>query len=659
VVPCALLTVAAIVVLGPPLGRPLGPPRTSPYWEHITGGVTGGVHPEPTEHARYLISLCGPVLLATVVVLGTRRGVSLGAPAIRLLTRAGSLLVLAFAVAMDAYQRALVFGPPRFPSPARHRVYFKPGTLVVAVAVAAALASLPHWPRALERIRSATRETPARRAVGLVVALAAIALWLLTAFNTEGSIGATYQGVWVNFPYWLNEAFAVLQGTPPLVSFHAQYSQLWPYLAAGAMAIGGTSFGVYSLVMVTGTAAGLAAVWALLRRIVGSSLLTLGLFLPFLAHSFFRELGTLHDRYGPAQLYSLFPMRYAGPYVAAWLVARHVDGAWPRRRWLLFAFGGLVLINNVEFGLPAFGATLVAFVCADGELSWRGIGKLLRDAALGALVAAALVALLTLAVAGSLPHFDWMFTFAQLYGRLGFGMGAMPTLGMHLVVYLTFAAAIVVAAVRMAQRAPDRVLTALLAWTGVFGLGAGSYYAGRSHPELLIALFSIWALTLCLLVVVVMRAICARASHRPRAAELAVLVGFGLCVVSLAQTPTPWSQIQRLNEATALPRFRDTPQARFIDRETSPGEVVLILGELGQRIAYDAGIVNVNPFASQDTMPLISQLREAVERLRARDGHKIFFSRPTGSQDELDWLSSIGYATIAAEEPQLWELTDR
>src|SRR5512142_955556 len=61
--PCAAATVLAIVVLGPPLGRLLLAPPSHGFT--YFADVLPYVHPEPTEHARFLIALCAP-LLATL-----------------------------------------------------------------------------------------------------------------------------------------------------------------------------------------------------------------------------------------------------------------------------------------------------------------------------------------------------------------------------------------------------------------------------------------------------------------------------------------------------------------------------------------------------------------------------------------------------------------
>jgi hypothetical protein len=319
-------------------------------------------------------------------------------------------------------------------------------------------------------------------------------------------------------------------------------------------------------------------------------------------------------------------MRYGGPYVLAWLLVRHVDRLRPRRAAPLFLAAGLVVLNNPDFGMPAFAAALFALVLTDARPWWRRLGALALEAFAGLLGAVVLVSLLTLGVAGALPHFSYLFTFPRLWGVGGVTMLPMPALGFHLVLYATFAAALVVAAVRAVRGAPQRAMTATLAWAGVFGLGAGSYFAGRSHPEVLISLFSAWALALSLLGIVVIRDLTARGGRRPAVAEVAVLAGLALTVCSLAQTPAPWTQLDRIR--TAGPPnspIQRTDALRFIaGAHARPGERVLILIPMGHRLAYELRLVNVAPYVSMISMPAISQLDEALAVLRKEGGRRVF-----------------------------------
>jgi hypothetical protein len=615
-IPCAALTTLAIVALGPPVGRAIFTPDTVRF-------IADGVEPEPTEHARYLIAAAAPFAVAGLVAA---RGRSIAeGPLRRTVVRNAGLVLLGFAVFALIAQHTLAFhGAIGHLYRHFHRVYFTPVTIAVAVLLAAAFVMTLHRAELVERLRAATSDTRARRIAAGAIVAALLAAWMLTAFNTEGTIGRTHVAITTNVPFWLDETFAVLNGLTPLATFHAQYAQLWPYVTAGAMALLGTTFVVYATVTISATVATMVAVFATFRRVAGSSLLALGLFVPFLATSFFREQGTLANRYGPSNLFTLFPIRYGGPFVLAWLISRRLDGRRPRSDAALFLIAGLVVLNNPEFGIPAFAATLAALVWTLPQVTWRSAGRVTAAAAGGLAGAVAIVAFVTLIVSGRLPDFGLLTEFSRVYGLDGFGMLPMPTFGFHLAIYLTFAAALVLATVRAVERERDTVLTGLLCWIGVFGLGAGGYYAGRSHPEVLIDVFSPWAFALALLLVVVVRAIRARPSGWPTAAEVAVLLGFALAVCSIAQTPAPWTQISRLSRTTPTPRFRPLAMERFVRQHTVPGERTMLLLPLGHRIAYDIGIKDMLPYASLDSMPTTRQWQTMLDVAQEQGVRSIF-----------------------------------
>jgi len=647
--PCGLLLLAAVVVLGPPLGRLLFPPADIAFWN--TGITTLAVRPEPTEQACFLIAIAGPVGLSALLVLVRGRPLPLPRGAVAPLVQASQILLAAFTAGALAAQYGVVYDASYSDSEPFRRIYFTPATLVASALLTVAAVVVLRREAIVTRIRGWTEETDRRRIWAFVAAALFLALWLLTAINTEGSFGTSNDGVRGNVTFWLDEAYAVLDHRAPLVDFHAQYSQLWPYASAGIMWLLGPSFESYVVVMVAATALSMLAVYALFRRVVRSSLLALALFAPFLAASFFMELGPLENRYGPSNLFSMFPMRYGGPFVLAWLLARHVDRAAPRRALPLFLFGGVVLINNVEFGMGAYAATFAALLWSD-ERPWRPrLLALVRDAVLGLVGAAVLVALLTLAVAGSLPHFDHLFTFSRLWGIGGVTMLPMPALGLHLVLYATFAAAIVVATVRAVAGAEQRTLTALLVWSGVFGLAAGSYFAGRSHPEVLISLFSAWALSLALLLVVVVRAVLARVDRRATVAEVALIAGCALAACSLAQTPLPWPQIERLGDAAATNELQAPATRRFVAAAgAAPGERVLILAPMGHRVAYDLGLVNVAPYVSIISMPARRQLTESLDVLRAEGGRRLFVYRGQVLPEQQQAIVDAGFRIARADE---------
>ncbi len=652
--PCALATVLVVALLGAPVGDAFFEPGSETFWPRVP------VHLEPVEHARYVLALLGPAALAAAILVGSRWSARVSEAAIRTAVLGAQLVLLLFVALCLLAQHDVVLGTTR---PAWQRAdYFTVATLVVAALAAGLVPLLMRRREVAARVAALARETPVRRAVALAVAVLFTAVWLLTAITTDGSIATTNLDVGIHVLWSLAEPFAILNGRTPLVDFHAQYGQLVPYLAAATMALFGASIGVFSITMAIGSGLTLLAVYALLRRVARSSVLALALYAPLVATGFFMKEGPLEDRFGPANLFPLWPIRYGGPYLLVWLLARHVDGAAPRRPWVLFLAAGLVLLNNPDFGLPALAALAVALAVARPPRSRRALGRLLGEAAGGLLAAVALVALLTLVRSGSLPQLGWALEFSKLYGVDGWAMLPLPRLGLYLVLYATFAAAVAAAAVRLAQRQPDVMLTAALAWSGTFGLLTGAYFAGRSHPEVLIDLFSPWALTLVLLALLVGRALAARDWRRPQPAELAVLFGLGIAVCSLAQTPTPWSQLERIGERAPEAVFKQREAAAFVAQRTRPHEPVAILIPLGHRIAYDAGRVNVSPYASSESMPTRQQLERTIAQLRQAGGDKLFLSTYFTVGEAVAAMQQAGFAVADRADlggTTLVELVDR
>jgi peptidoglycan/LPS O-acetylase OafA/YrhL len=167
--------------------------------------------------------------------------------------------------------------------------------------------------------------------------------------------------------------------------------------------------------------------------------------------------------------------------------------------------------------------------------------------------------------------------------------------------------------VRALDRDPDRPLTGALAFVAVFGLASGAYYAGRSHPEVLVTSFAAWAFALALLTLVVMRGLAARPRRWREPASLACLLAFFVTACSLAQTPAPWSQVDRLRHTTRATLGAPEWQT-FIAAHTRPGERVAILQPLGHRIGANLGVQDVTPYTGILSMPTVCCARKAAGR---------------------------------------------
>jgi hypothetical protein len=655
--PCAALTVLLIAALGPLVGDVLLPGSAIHFFEASQRELA----PEPHEQGRFLVALAGPLLLAGATALLARRGMRLRSDLVRPLVWSAQAALVAFAIACLVIQRGLVFAFRGYNVITQQ--YFTNATLIASVLGTAAIVAAARSARVRATAARWARETTARRVGWTLAAALLTAVWLLHAFNTEHTVANEAQAAAYHIQFTLDETFAVLNGRSPLADFAAQYGSLWPYPVAAIMSLVGAGVGTFTALMLIASGIALLAMYDVLRRVARSSLTALVLFAPFLATSFFLLRGPLENRYTLATIFADYPMRFAGPWLLAWLVARHIDGARPRAPLPLFLVAGLVVMNNTDHGVPALAALVAALLWSGGRPTWPRLRRLALHAAAGLIAAYALVAVLTLVRAGVLPDPALMVRFARLFALAGFAMLPMPVLGMHTIVYLTFAAALAVATVRALAPADDaregagRTLTGLLAFTAIFGLASGTYYAGRSHPEVLVTSFAAWSFALALLTLIALRRLAARPRSWPEPAVVGCLLAFCVATCSLAQTPTPWSQLDRLRDTSRV-TFSEPTGQQFIAQHIRPGERVAILQILGHRIAENLGVEDVTPYTGQASMPAIEQLLDTVRMLRAEGGTKVFATVGAGDEipDVRAGLEAMGFAMQAEDQAgtQLW-----
>jgi hypothetical protein len=653
-VPTAVVVVLAIVAFGPGLGHLLVPPHAFDFLPRIRYAVL----PEPTEQGRFLISLAAPPLLAALTLLLTRTPPRLTPRTVARLVLAVQGLGAVVLVACFAIQRRYVFGKLYTVAHTRpHTVYFRTPSLVVAGVIAALALAVLRSDALRARATAWTAESRGKMLLAGAIAVAMIAINMLPAITSESSIYTGNIAVVYHLDFTLDEAMAVLDGRSPLGNFAAQYGSLMPYLTAGGMALFGATVGVFTTLMATISGLSLLSVYAVLRRITRRSLVALLLFVPLLATSVFMLRGPSANRYSLVSYFPTFPLRTAGPLLLAWLLARRLDGARPRRAWPLFAFGGLVALNNTDFGVPAVGATIVALLVTQGRPTRASLARLAAEVAVGIGIAFGLVTVLLLARTGSPPDLSLLVQYARLFAIGGFGMLPMrPVVGFSTVIYLTYVAAIGTAIVR-ALRDRERLLTGLLAWSGIFGLGAGAYYMGRSHPEVLTNMFPPWAFALTLLTIAVMRRLATGWSRRLVLPAAACCFGFGLLACSIAQTPAPWAQLARIDKAAP----EDAPPLgqRFIAANTHPGERVVIFITLGHRIADRLGIEDVTPYTGGSILTREEALK-SIAMLHREGGHKIFVQDVRNSRELLAYITERGFThgVRGTEEDGMLMLTD-
>jgi len=477
------------------------------------------------------------------------------------------------------------------------------------------------------RIRLPAATSPAWRRGALAAALLLTAVWLLPAVVTDRTVAFAGEIPSSHIPVQAGDYFAVINGRTPFVDYVPQYVHLLPLALEPLLATFDSSLTSFSIAMVTLSAATLLALFGVLLHVTARPLAALALYVPLLAISLFpwAEDGAAYEF--NASYYAFFPGRYLGPFAVAWLCALAV-----RRRlpvWSVFFVAGLATLNNAEFGIPCVVAAIVALPLGSDRqqpLS-AAIRALLVQAVAGIVAATILVGLVVLARAGQPPDFGSLTHYSDIFARQGFGLVPMPALGLHVAVYLTYVGAILVAAVRFAQRAENSTLTAMLAFAGVFGLLTGSYFAGRSLPWQLMLLFPVWGLALAMLAWTAflhLRSARAEPSRVALLPSFAALTGFGVMVAAITTFPLPWDQVDRLSQTGRAVNDERTEQ-RFVESQTAPGEPVLIWGtRTDHRVAERAGVTNVSPWNSILSLYSERDALRALDTLDERNGSKVF-----------------------------------
>jgi hypothetical protein len=630
-IPCAIVMLAAIAVLGPPLGHVLVRPGSDALWPTDWWESAGS--PEPVKHGRYALALLAPIVLSSVILAGSRRPFRLRPRTIRALVLAGQAAVLALVLVAVLGQRNLILTDRPLPP------VFSLRTLVLAAALVTIAVIALRRHQAVAWIGGLARERPATRIACLGIATVYTAVWLIEVVSTDGLAEDTGEMNWIP-----NGAHAVLDGRTPLVDAHILYAKLLPYPTALVLATFGATTFVFTLVMAVLNLATLLAVYAVFRRIVGSAF-ALALFLPFVA---------LSDVDHWMRLGSIWPMRYGGAYLLAWLTARHVDGRSPRRAWIVFLVAGLVTIDDVDFGLAVLLASLAALLCARPPRSVRDAWRLAGAAAGGVLGAVAAVTVFMLVRAGEPPRLDVLLEWPRIFTNLGLLALPVPRASLHLAIYATLVAAIAVAAVRLARRADDVLLTSMLAWSGVFGLVAGGYYVARPDDLKLVAMFSAWGFALALLTIVCVRALTARDWRAPAPAELLVLFAFALSICMIGRIYSPGPLIARLVHAPQ-PAYRSIAEP-LVARYTHRGEKVAIMLPESYRISYELGLDNVSPYENENAIVTRRQMRTFIDTIE-REGVRSLFTPTPGAHvvgdaeaapQQLQTIRDAGFEPVAS-----------
>jgi hypothetical protein len=615
----AVVLLASILIVAAPIGDHLFPSGGF----HFFPSVMHLIYRKPAEQTRYLLAIAFVLALGLALILAraprTLMATSAGRSGIRIASIFCQISVVGVAVWGWWAQFHYTDGEP----PTTH---FSNGNLVAACLIAGGVLMLVRMrPGLLDERPFVARSL--RSWMWLALAALITICWLLPSFFREQNLSAASLSVTYHLQFTFDDFVAVVDGRTPLVNYAEQYASLLPFAVWPAFRVAGAQVGTFTAMMCLFSLVSLLSIERVFALVFRSERLALVLYVPFLATSLFFILRSGSQLFSWASYYAVFPMRYAGPYVLLWLCVRHLRGLRPGKPVVVFAFAGLVVLNNIEFGLPAYLALVIAMLVSEKPDMAR-LASLIKDAAIGLVSAMAIVAVLTLAVVGKLPDLALLTLYSRVFGEGGFGLLHTPIAGLYLIVDMTLAAAVIVAAVRCRLGAGDGAYTAALAYSGVFGLGAGNYYMGRTHPGGLVVLFSVWALSVILLGLLALRTV-ATSRARPKASALLPVVSvsilLGLVATAVAQFPAPWTQLRRITTMEPAPQpYNISAAVAFVRSTTVPGEPIVLLAPLGHLIALDAKVKNVSMYSSQEDIVTYEQLDEELAALRDAGGTRFY-----------------------------------
>jgi hypothetical protein len=659
------------------------PPDPGQVLEHVLPFCK----PEPREQGRYVLALVLTSLVLWAVAAYARRraprgGLSLleGRPA-GAAARGVEWLLCGVAVAAVAYQEYKVHSYLR-------------GSMLGATLLLAALAGLA-W--RFFQLRPAAAPAPtagggARRvllgAAPGALALACVAWALLPGVVWERRPIALHPVSLWHVPIQMGEFAAVLGGRTPQVDYFPQYQNLLGYALAPVFQAVGLDLTTFTVAMAALSAVALLAVFAAFRRFTGDGWKALALFLPFVWVTFSaiysdRSGGLFERRLGDFSYDGLFehrmtafsyfavgPLRYLGPCLTLACLAWYLARPGRVRLAVLFGTAGAALVNNLDFGLPAFGAALIGVVFSTGRgplPRWRVAAGAAAAAVLGVAAAGVGFALLALARTGRLPDW-WMATsFQRAAAVRGFAMLPMPSFGLHWAFFLTFMAAI---ARGLFDRTAPRLRRGLLLYGGVFGAGAMMYYVGRSHPDVLALTFLSWAFPFLLLTWMSWEDAVARfrAGGWARALTPSVVLltlGYVALAGRFGEAANLDEQVARLavKKARAPAGYTEDAHwpeqldlARFVRAHAAPHEKVVVIAPYGHLIAVEAGVTNVYPFTNEMSLLFRDQvalLGDAVERNGVR---RVFGELP--GRELAEELACRGFRRQLVDGRWMWSRDD-
>ena len=657
--PIAAATAFVVAFVAPLIAAP-APSREQIAAEFIAALVEH-CRPEGLEQLRYVLAVLVPVaLMAAALLLRRRRGPAASAATPSSLTSRTPLGVLSpprawtlrwarpkTALALGAQGLLLVTALAAWAfEDWRGMHYFRePAALAWAVMGGAAVWLYRHHraPQGRQHLVRFAAWCRARPSLASLTAVAWTAAFLLTCVFSDASLAHAFANTRYHLDFTMGEFAATMNGRTPLVDLMPQYQNLSPVLLSPWFRLLGLSVTTYTLTMGALSLGGLLFIYSVYVRVTASRWRALVLYLPFVGHSLHpahKGEGGLYEN--AFNYFGVGPLRYFGLLLLAAATAWYLAQPSRRRLALVSTLAGAVALNNLDFGVPSalgvlFCALLFAPPARRSLLATR-VSRLihaLRTAAvgIGGTLAGFALGLLVLRLhGGAWPELAALVEYQRSFAQVGFFMLPLPPLGMYGLLYLSFMAAILIALAASVTPGDDsaaaRVQHGMLAYGGVAGLGALTYYIGRSHAYVLTAVFCAWGLVLGLLAWRAWLHWRGRGLPWRPGAGLGTIVRVAPSVATLAlclallpdamNVPSPLTQGRRLSTPPAGAPSGDADAVALVRKYVPAGRPTVVVYPRGHWLALQAGVDNRSPFVHPGSLLLRRQvdlLMGAIDRL--------------------------------------------
>ncbi|MEN9722438.1 MAG: hypothetical protein RJB38_424 [Pseudomonadota bacterium] len=598
--------------------------------------LIGDCKPEPREQVGYFVFVCllAPSFFLIRKWFEQRRFFMTSEHLPRVTIFSQYALLILFLVFSLAHQQWLSYFP--------HRLGLLVGYFLAAFFTPLSAFAIGLW----HRLEHLTEKLP----IHGILCVAISAMTVSHAWMTDETLAIAHGTTQYHMEFVRNEFAAVASGKSILVDIFPLYSRILPYLAQPYFNYFGLTWNTYTLLMALMNATALLCCARIIRLIFKKPLHATVIFLCFSGLAVWRD--PAFYKFSTITYHAIGPIRILLPAITLWLLIEHFHSGHRVWRYLCWIAASLGVINNPDFGLPAFAAATLTTL----SLNKRRL-PITIEAAISFIVILLIFVGGTWLRSGSLPELSRAFEFQKIFAKHGYFMLPMGV-GLHFAIIGIFVAGLFLGISRLEAEEKSRnpALTALTLASSIFALGATTYFMGRSHPRVTPALF--WPLGLVLVPLVAI-AKDYRSSLPRRARSLLriplLLLGAFL-VAGLQNFPNPSDFLEAMRQAqngNQAPSPELLSDLSILKQAIPSNSTVVFIQPAGPWLSLYGGFNNIAPQVHEGNILLKKQLLETVQMARIGKAQWFAFKEPY--QDLRDLLFSEGFRpAILLHSGQLW-----